>query len=100
MIINRIGDLRRVAGLRHRFDTEHPTLLDLEVINNKDNKSGSGYKTASGSASNSSSFGQVFCATKGTYFMYNVVNTLIETFCQGFEFSDKKALEYQYVSCC
>merc|ERR1719471_1099470 len=41
MIINRIGDLRRVAGLRHRFDAEHPTLLDLEVINNRDNtKSG------------------------------------------------------------
>ncbi len=34
MTINRIGDLRRVAGLRHRFDTEHPTLLDLELINN------------------------------------------------------------------
>ena len=34
MQINRIGDLRRVAGLRHRFDTEQPTLLDLEVVNN------------------------------------------------------------------
>nr|XP_040579048.1 tubulin polyglutamylase complex subunit 2-like [Lepeophtheirus salmonis] len=31
MVINRISDLRRVAGLRHSFDTEHPTLLDLEV---------------------------------------------------------------------
>ena len=64
MIINRIGDLRRVAGLRHRFDTEHPTLLDLEVINNRDSKSGNAPKTgasnpATGSVSNSSSFGQV-----------------------------------------
>jgi hypothetical protein len=33
MIINRIADLRRIGGLRHRFDTEQPTLLDLEVIN-------------------------------------------------------------------
>ena len=32
--MNRIGDLRRVAGLRHRFDTEQPTLLDLELVNN------------------------------------------------------------------
>ncbi len=31
MSVNRISDLRRVAGLRHRFDTEQPTLLDLEV---------------------------------------------------------------------
>ena len=66
MIINRIGDLRRVAGLRHRFDAEHPTLLDLEVINNRDNsKSGNGCKngasgSAVGSTSNSSSFGQVY----------------------------------------
>ena len=64
MIINRIGDLRRVAGLRHRFDTEHPTLLDLEVINNRDSKSGNASKTgtsnlSSGSGSNSSSYGQV-----------------------------------------
>ena len=66
MIINRIGDLRRVAGLRHRFDAEHPTLLDLEVINNRDNsKSGNGCKngassSAVGPTSNSSSFDQVF----------------------------------------
>ena len=33
MVINRIADLRRIGGLRHRFDTEQPTLLDLEVIN-------------------------------------------------------------------
>ena len=58
MIINRIGDLRRVAGLRHRFDAEHPTLLDLEVINNRDSKSNGGAK-ASNSVPNSSSFGQV-----------------------------------------
>ena len=70
MIINRIGDLRRVAGLRHRFDAEHPTLLDLEVINNRDNsKSGNGCKNgASGSAvcstSNSSSFRQVYLGNK------------------------------------
>ena len=58
MIINRIGDLRRVAGLRHRFDTEHPTLLDLEVINNRESKSGNASKSnsSSGSASNSSSY--------------------------------------------
>ena len=31
MIINRISDLRRIAGLRHSFDTEQPSLLDLEV---------------------------------------------------------------------
>ena len=67
MIINRIGDLRRVAGLRHRFDAEHPTLLDLEVINNRDNSKsgGNGCKngassSAVGSTSNSSSFDQVF----------------------------------------
>ncbi len=36
MTINRIADLRRVAGIRHRFDTEQPTLLDLEVINNRE----------------------------------------------------------------
>ena len=23
-------------GLRHRFDTEQPTLLDLELVNNRD----------------------------------------------------------------
>jgi hypothetical protein len=33
MMINRIADLRRIGGIRHRFDTEQPTLLDLEVIN-------------------------------------------------------------------
>ena len=32
-MINRIADLRRIGGIRHRFDTEQPTLLDLEVIN-------------------------------------------------------------------
>ncbi|TRY70219.1 hypothetical protein TCAL_17254 [Tigriopus californicus] len=36
MLVNRISDLRRVAGLRHRFDTEQPTLLDLEIVNNRD----------------------------------------------------------------
>ena len=74
MIINRIGDLRRVAGLRHRFDAEHPTLLDLEVINNRDtsNKSGNGCKngassSAVGSTTNSSSFGQVINGTFGDH---------------------------------
>jgi tubulin polyglutamylase complex subunit 2 len=48
MIINRIGDLRRVAGLRHRFDTEQPTLLDLEVVNNRNRaRSGSPSSTSS-----------------------------------------------------
>lgn len=31
MTINRIADLKRVAGIRHRFDTEQPTITDLEV---------------------------------------------------------------------
>jgi hypothetical protein len=34
--INRIADLRRIAGMRHRFDTEQPTLTDLEVINSRE----------------------------------------------------------------
>ena len=78
MVINRIGDLRRVAGnydlfkvfeklrcqlslstsimtgwvilgLRHRFDTEQPTLLDLELVNNRDRPSSNG---GSGTRSN------------------------------------------------
>ena len=28
-------------GLRHRFDTEQPTLLDLELVNNRDRPSAS-----------------------------------------------------------
>ena len=39
MVINRIADMRRVAGLRHRFDTEQPTLLDLELVNNRSSSS-------------------------------------------------------------
>ena len=35
MVVNRIADLRRVAGLRHRFDTEQPTLLDIELVNSR-----------------------------------------------------------------
>ena len=33
MTINRIADLKRVAGIRHRFDTEQPTITNLEIIN-------------------------------------------------------------------
>ena len=36
MTINRIGDLKRVAGIRHRFDTEQPTITDLEIINSRE----------------------------------------------------------------
>lgn len=31
LVINRISDMKRIAGLRHSFDTDQPTLLDLEV---------------------------------------------------------------------
>ena len=36
MSINRIADLKRVAGIRHRFDTEQPTITDLEIINSRE----------------------------------------------------------------
>ena len=36
MTINRIGDMKRVAGIRHRFDTEQPTITDLEIINSRE----------------------------------------------------------------
>lgn len=36
MSINRIADLKRVAGIRHRFDTEQPTISDLEIINSRE----------------------------------------------------------------
>ena len=32
MTLNRVADLRRVGGLRYNFDTEHPTLLDIETV--------------------------------------------------------------------
>lgn len=36
MSINRIADMKRVAGIRHRFDTEQPTISDLEIINSRE----------------------------------------------------------------
>ena len=36
MTINRIADLRRIAGIRHRFDTEQPTITDLEILNSRE----------------------------------------------------------------
>ena len=32
MTLNRVADLRRVGGLRYNFDTEQPTLLDIESV--------------------------------------------------------------------
>ena len=32
MTLNRVADLRRVGGLRYNFDTEQPTLLDIETV--------------------------------------------------------------------
>ncbi len=29
--LGRLGDLRRVAGMRFNFDSDQPTLLDIEV---------------------------------------------------------------------
>ncbi len=29
--LERLGDLRRVAGMRFNFDSDQPTLLDIEV---------------------------------------------------------------------
>jgi hypothetical protein len=29
--LGRLGDLRRVAGMRFSFESEQPTLLDIEV---------------------------------------------------------------------
>ena len=44
MTLNRVADLRRVGGLRYNFDTEQPTLLDIEsvdcVTEDKRNSSG------------------------------------------------------------
>ena len=36
MTINRIADLRRVAGIRHRFDDQQPTITDLEILNSRE----------------------------------------------------------------
>lgn len=42
-----------LLGLRHRFDTEQPTLLDLELVNNRDRPSTSSTGSASRTNSNS-----------------------------------------------
>ena len=31
-VIFRVADLRRVGGMRYNFDTELPTLLDIEAV--------------------------------------------------------------------
>ena len=40
-----------VLGLRHRFDTEQPTLLDLELVNNRDRPSSTSSTGGPGSRS-------------------------------------------------
>ena len=40
-----------ILGLRHRFDTEQPTLLDLELVNNRDRPSASSSTGGSGNRS-------------------------------------------------
>ena len=51
------NNYKKILGLRHRFDTEQPTLLDLELVNNRDRPSassstgGSGTRSAVNSAS-------------------------------------------------
>ena len=45
MTLNRVADLRRVGGLRYNFDTEQPTLLDIETVDSvtEEKRNSAGY---------------------------------------------------------
>ena len=37
MNINRLSSVKRIAGLRHSFETEEPTLLDIDNLSQNKN---------------------------------------------------------------
>ena len=53
--LNRVADLRRVGGLRYNFDTEHPTLLDIESVDSVTNPVKEEKRASSGNQSTGSS---------------------------------------------